>query len=60
MKTMLRLQPIEQPSVSAAWAEAFDAAMQEPKGESAPLIVSTTGFDADGVVQNDVTTSGTL
>lgn len=46
-------QLFEADSVSKAWSQAFVAACGSSRHEIAPLVVSVTGFDSDGVVAND-------
>lgn len=46
-------QVFEAQSVSEAWSKAFIAACEAGGHEIAPLVVSVTGFDSQGIVAND-------
>src|SRR5690349_7114058 len=45
---------IDRPNLSAAWAEAFVHIVDHPGKELAPLVLSVTGFAADGLPVEDV------
>ncbi|MGH8627765.1 MAG: thymidylate synthase [Gammaproteobacteria bacterium] len=44
---------VDQPNLSAAWAEAFLYVIDNAGTEIAPLVLSVTGFDNDGIPQED-------
>lgn len=44
---------IDRPNLSAAWAQAFIHVIEHPGTELAPLVLSVTGFAADGKASED-------